>query len=99
MAESEQFGRGLEIRREVLGSDYVDANLAGTDELRQRRSGQRGRRDGPYATKSAPALGCLAPHSQVALRWPVRHLHIDYRDHAGAANVVTLGGPSPGSAE
>jgi hypothetical protein len=33
MAESEQFERGLEIRREVLGTDYVDANLAGTDEL------------------------------------------------------------------
>jgi hypothetical protein len=28
MAESEQFERGLEIRREVLGTDYVDANLA-----------------------------------------------------------------------
>ena len=33
MAESEQFERGLEIRREVLGADYVDANLAGTDEF------------------------------------------------------------------
>jgi len=33
MAESEQFERGLEIRREVLGTDYVDANLAGTDEF------------------------------------------------------------------
>src|SRR6476660_4250454 len=33
MPESEQFERGLEIRREVLGSDYVDANLAGTDEF------------------------------------------------------------------
>jgi hypothetical protein len=31
--ESEQFEHGLEIRREVLGSDYVDANLAGTDEF------------------------------------------------------------------
>src|SRR6476659_10433463 len=33
MAESEQFERGLEIRREVLGTDYVDANLAGADEF------------------------------------------------------------------
>jgi len=33
MAESEQFERGLEIRREVLGTAYVDANLAGTDEF------------------------------------------------------------------
>ena len=33
MAESEQFERGLEIRREILGSDYVDANLAVTDEF------------------------------------------------------------------
>ena len=33
MAESEQFERGLEIRREVLGADFVDANLAGTDEF------------------------------------------------------------------
>jgi 4-carboxymuconolactone decarboxylase len=33
MAESEQFERGLEIRREVLGADYVDANIAGTDEF------------------------------------------------------------------
>ena len=33
MAESAQFERGLEIRREVLGIDYVDANLAGADEF------------------------------------------------------------------
>ncbi len=33
MAESEQFERGLEIRREVLGTDYVDANLADADEF------------------------------------------------------------------
>jgi 4-carboxymuconolactone decarboxylase len=33
MAESEQFERGLKIRREVLGTDYVEANLAGTDEF------------------------------------------------------------------
>ena len=33
MAESEQFERGLEIRREVLGTGYVDANLADTDEF------------------------------------------------------------------
>jgi 4-carboxymuconolactone decarboxylase len=33
MAESELFERGLEIRREVLGTDYVDANLAGADEF------------------------------------------------------------------
>ena len=33
MAESEQFDDGPEIRREVLGADYVDANLADTDEF------------------------------------------------------------------
>ena len=33
MAESEQFERGLEIRREVLGADYVDSNLTGADEF------------------------------------------------------------------
>src|SRR6476620_11527050 len=33
MAESDQFERGLEIRREVLGTDYVDANLADADEF------------------------------------------------------------------
>ena len=33
MAESEQFERGLEIRREVLGPDYVDANLADADDF------------------------------------------------------------------
>ena len=33
MAESEQFERGLEIRRKVLGTEYVDANLAGADEF------------------------------------------------------------------
>jgi len=33
MADSEQFERGLKVRREVLGTDYVDANLADTDEF------------------------------------------------------------------
>src|ERR1700757_1667689 len=33
MAESELFERGLQARREVLGADYVDANLADTDEF------------------------------------------------------------------
>ena len=33
MAESELFDRGLQARRDVLGAEYVDANLAGTDEF------------------------------------------------------------------
>ena len=33
MAESELFERGLKARREVLGAEFVDANLAGTDEF------------------------------------------------------------------
>ena len=33
MAESELFNKGLETRRQVLGSAYVDANLAGSDEF------------------------------------------------------------------
>jgi 4-carboxymuconolactone decarboxylase len=33
MAESELFERGLRVRRDVLGAEYVDANLAGTDEF------------------------------------------------------------------
>ena len=33
MADSEQFERGLKVRREVLGTDYVDANLADADEF------------------------------------------------------------------
>src|SRR5690349_17621273 len=33
MTESELFDRGLQARREVLGAEYVDANLAGTDEF------------------------------------------------------------------
>ena len=33
MAESELFERGLQARRDVLGAEYVDANLAGTDEF------------------------------------------------------------------
>jgi 4-carboxymuconolactone decarboxylase len=33
MAESELFERGLRVRRDVLGPEYVDANLAGTDEF------------------------------------------------------------------
>ena len=33
MPESELFERGLEIRREVLGAEYVDASLAGADDF------------------------------------------------------------------
>jgi 4-carboxymuconolactone decarboxylase len=33
MAESDLFERGLQVRREVLGTEYVDANLADTDEF------------------------------------------------------------------
>ena len=33
MAESELFERGLQARRDVLGAEYVDANLADTDEF------------------------------------------------------------------
>jgi len=33
MVESELFDKGLETRRQVLGSAYVDANLAGSDEF------------------------------------------------------------------
>ena len=51
MAESEQFERGLEIRREVLGTDYVDANLAGTDEFMM--GFQRLLRSGLGATRGA----------------------------------------------
>ena len=28
MAESEQFEKGLKVRREVLGAEYVDGSLA-----------------------------------------------------------------------
>ena len=33
MTESELFQRGLQRRREVLGNDYVDANLSGSDDF------------------------------------------------------------------
>ena len=33
MAESEQFEKGLEVRRAVLGPDYVDGSLARADEF------------------------------------------------------------------
>ena len=33
MAESELFERGLEIRREVLGGEYVDASIQDADEF------------------------------------------------------------------
>ena len=33
MGESELFNKGLQVRREVLGSDYVDANLAEADDF------------------------------------------------------------------
>jgi 4-carboxymuconolactone decarboxylase len=33
MAEDEAFDRGLAVRREVLGGEYVDANMAEADEF------------------------------------------------------------------
>ena len=33
MAESEMFDKGLEVRRAVLGSDYVDGSLARADDF------------------------------------------------------------------
>ncbi|OQW54520.1 carboxymuconolactone decarboxylase family protein [Candidatus Raskinella chloraquaticus] len=33
MAESEQFNKGLEIRRQVLGADYVDGSIARADDF------------------------------------------------------------------
>jgi 4-carboxymuconolactone decarboxylase len=33
MQDNQRFTKGLEIRREVLGNDYVDKNLAGSDEF------------------------------------------------------------------
>jgi 4-carboxymuconolactone decarboxylase len=33
MSESEMFRRGREIRREVLGDEYVDENLAASDDF------------------------------------------------------------------
>lgn len=33
MQDSQRFTRGLEIRREVLGDEYVDNNLSGSDEF------------------------------------------------------------------
>lgn len=33
MANNELFEKGLEVRREVLGAEYVDANLAGADDF------------------------------------------------------------------
>ena len=33
MAESEQFEKGLSIRRDVLGAEYVDASLAKADDF------------------------------------------------------------------
>ncbi|TGD99430.1 carboxymuconolactone decarboxylase family protein [Methylobacterium nonmethylotrophicum] len=33
MAESEQFEKGLEVRRAVLGADYVDGSLAKADDF------------------------------------------------------------------
>jgi 4-carboxymuconolactone decarboxylase len=33
MANSDRFLKGLEMRRAVLGSEYVDANLAGADDF------------------------------------------------------------------
>jgi 4-carboxymuconolactone decarboxylase len=33
MPESDVFERGLEVRREVLGAEYVDASMAGADEF------------------------------------------------------------------
>ncbi len=33
MPEGELFERGLEVRREVLGAEYVDASMASADEF------------------------------------------------------------------
>jgi 4-carboxymuconolactone decarboxylase len=33
MQDNQRFTRGLEIRREVLGDEYVDGSLAGSDEF------------------------------------------------------------------
>ena len=33
MTNNELFEKGLEVRREVLGAEYVDANLAGADDF------------------------------------------------------------------
>ena len=33
MPDDQRFRKGLEIRREVLGDEYVDQNLAGSDEF------------------------------------------------------------------
>jgi 4-carboxymuconolactone decarboxylase len=33
MQDDQRFRKGLEIRREVLGDEYVDKNLAGSDEF------------------------------------------------------------------
>jgi 4-carboxymuconolactone decarboxylase len=33
VADNELFEKGLEVRREVLGAEYVDANLAGADDF------------------------------------------------------------------
>jgi 4-carboxymuconolactone decarboxylase len=33
VANNELFEKGLEVRREVLGAEYVDANLAGADDF------------------------------------------------------------------
>jgi 4-carboxymuconolactone decarboxylase len=33
MSDSDLFEKGLQVRREVLGSDYVDKSLAGADEF------------------------------------------------------------------
>ena len=33
MPEGDLFERGLEVRREVLGAEYVDASMASADEI------------------------------------------------------------------
>ena len=33
MADNDLFEKGLEMRRQVLGAEYVDANLASSDEF------------------------------------------------------------------
>ena len=33
MAESELFEKGLQVRREVLGAEYVDTSLAESDDF------------------------------------------------------------------
>ena len=51
MAESEMFQKGLEVRRAVLGADYVDGSIAKADDFMMafQRIGDSGY-EGPYAS-------------------------------------------------